>query len=102
MTNPLDSPFASASSCDVEENMLLFQITAYCDPILSLFQASKDVEESSHTDSTNQESRKRQQTKESLQAEVCAKFTALMTIFTSDVKLEEEYLKEFQVSARTC
>ena len=69
---------------------------------VAIIQASKDVDESSHTDPTNQERGKYQQSKESLQAEVCAKFTALMTIFTSDVKLEDEYLKEFQVSASVC
>mmetsp|Transcript_8536 Transcript_8536/g.13460 ORF Transcript_8536/g.13460 Transcript_8536/m.13460 type:complete len:276 (-) Transcript_8536:97-924(-) len=34
--------------------------------------------------------------KEALRVEVTGKFKALMAIFTSDVKLEAEYLKEFQ------
>jgi hypothetical protein len=96
--------FGSAFSYDFEEIVTILRkswrvsnisIHSY---VADLFQASKDVDESSNTDPTNQERGKHQKTKESLQAEVCAKFTALMTIFTSDVKLEEEYLKEFQVS----
>ena len=60
-------------------------------------QAARQVNDSSQADSTNHAAGSNQQTSESLQSEVCAKFTALMTIFSSDVKLEGDFLREFQV-----
>jgi hypothetical protein len=65
-------------------------------------QATRNTSEPSKVDSDAARPNRPIQSKESLQAEVCAKFTALMTIFSSDVKLEGDCLKEFQVSLVYC